>query len=156
MKPEKPFVRSPYNYDTNAAGDEDAIDCHDKSLTKQSFADESDINNIVKRFSLTGELPDNIRMPTYGDFSQVYDFHSAMNAVAQANEAFDAMPAHIRARFHNDAAEFVEFCSDDRNHEEAVKMGLARRIPPPIDPTEPTPPAIIKKPPEPPKGDPKE
>lgn len=156
MKPEKPFVRSPYNYDTNAAGDEDAIDCQDKSLTKQSFADESDINNIVKRFSLTGELPDNIRMPTYGDFSQVYDFHSAMNAVAQANEAFDAMPAHIRARFHNDAAEFVEFCSDDRNHEEAVKMGLARRIPPPIDPPEPPPPAIIKKPPEPPKGDPKE
>lgn len=118
------FVRSAYNYDAVAASDEAGLKCEDVSLAKQAFAEEADINTIVRRFKLDGELPIGIRMPTYGDFTEVGDFHSAMNAVALANEAFDAMPAAIRARFHNDPAEFVEFCSDNDNRAEAEKMGL--------------------------------
>lgn len=120
----EPFVRNPYNYDMNAAGNESGLKCLDLSLTKQSFLEETDINTIVNRFHLTGELPTNIRMPTYGDFTGVHDFHTAMNAVAVARESFDAMPADIRARFHNSAEEFVDFCSDDANIPEARKMGL--------------------------------
>lgn len=120
------FVRSTYNYDMNKAGDESALHCKDPSLAKQEFAEEADINTIVRRFNLTGQLPENIRMPTYGDFEGIFDFHSAMNAIAQANEAFDAMPANVRARFHNNPAEFVDFCLDDNNREEATKLGLVR------------------------------
>lgn len=120
----EPFLRTAYNYDKNAAGNEDAINCQDPSLTKQSFTEESDINTIVKRFNLTGQLPTNVRMPTYADYNDVFDFHTAMNAIAQANEAFDKMPADIRARFHNNPAEFVDFCSNEANRAEAEKMGL--------------------------------
>lgn len=121
-----PFLRTPYNYDTNQAGDESGLQCQDKSLAKQSFADECDINTIVRRFNLTGELPSNVRMPTYGDFTGIFDFHSAMNAIALANESFDAMPAEVRARFHNNPAEFVAFCSDEANRDEARRLGLVK------------------------------
>lgn len=123
----EPFIlRSgfPFNYDADAASLECGLTCLDPSMTKQSFADEVDINTIVRRFNLTGQLPENVRMPTYTDFEDVFDFKSAMDAVAAAGEAFDEMPAEVRARFHNSPAEFVDFCSDVANRPEAEKLGL--------------------------------
>lgn len=134
----EPFLRTAYNYDTNQASDESGLECKDPTLTKQSFAEEADINTIVKRFNLTGQLPQNIRMPTYADFEDNITFHDAMNAIVDANAAFMAMPAHVRARFHNDAGEFVDFCSDPTNRQEAVKLGLVDRDDPRA--TLPTPP----------------
>lgn len=122
MKP--PFLRTAYNYDTNKAGDESALHCKDPTLTKQSFAEEVDINTIVRRFNITGELPTNVRMPEYGDFEGIFDFTSAMNAIRAAQESFDAMPADVRSRFHNDPAQFVDFCSNQANRQEAEKLGL--------------------------------
>lgn len=121
---EVPFLRSAYNYDRNKASDESGLTCEGESLTKQSFKAECDINEIVRRFGLTGELPIGVRAPTYGDFADVFDYHSAMNAIARAGEAFDAMPAEVRARFHNDPGEFLEFVNNDGNRDEAVKLGL--------------------------------
>lgn len=118
------FLRAPWNYDTMDASNEAGLDCQDPTLAQQNFRDECDINTIVKRFGITGQLPENVRMPTYGDFLQVNDFHSAMNAVAAAGEAFDAMPADVRARFNNDPGAFVDFCSDEANRAEAIKLGL--------------------------------
>lgn len=132
-KVELPFVRSAYNYDRDAVSDETGLRCLDASRTKQSFKDEVDINTLVRRFGVTGEFPVGVRAPTYGDFSQVIDFHSAMNAVAKAHEAFDQMPAEVRARFNNDPGAFVDFCSDDKNRDEAVKLGLV--VPPPPGPS---------------------
>lgn len=118
------FVRSNYNYDVDKASDESGLMCLDASMAKQSFAEEVDINTLVKRFGLDGELPVNVRMPEYGDFTSVVDFQSAMNSIATANEAFDSMPAAVRSRFHNDPQEFVSFCFDDANAAEAAKLGL--------------------------------
>lgn len=120
----KPFLRTPYNYDTNAASKASGLECEDKTLTQQHFAQEVDINTIVKRFKLNGELPQGVRLPTYEDFTGVFDFHSAMNTVAQAKEAFDKMPAHVRTRFNNDPATFVDFTADKNNLAEARKLGL--------------------------------
>lgn len=119
-----PFLRSAYNYDMNAASDETGIACLDPSLAQQSAEEESNINTIVKRFGLTGTLPVGVRMPTYADFTGVFDFQSAANAIALAHEAFDEMPADVRSRFQNDPALFVDFCSDDRNRAEAERLGL--------------------------------
>lgn len=129
----KVFVRSAYNYDMDEATNETALGDFDKSKTRQEFKDEADINNIVRRFGLTGELPKNVRMPTYGDFTGLADFHQAMNAVVAAEESFDRMPADVRARFHNNPAEFVDFCSDEKNADEAKKLGLVhpKDLPPP-------------------------
>lgn len=119
-----PFFRSGFNYDRDAVSDETGLACLDVSLAKQSMAEDTDINVIVRRFGLTGALPQSVRMPTYSDFTTVIDFQTAMNAVVQAREAFDRMPADVRYRFHNDPQEFVGFCSDDRNAAEAERLGL--------------------------------
>lgn len=116
---------APGNYDAEALSIETGLECNDPSLAQQHMRDETDINEIVRRFGLTGELPEAVRRPTYGDFTGVFDYQSALNAVRAADEAFGEMPAHVRARFGNDAAAFVEFCSDPANAEEFVKLGLA-------------------------------
>lgn len=124
MKISVPFLRTPYNYDTMAASNECALECLDPSLAQQHAKDESDINTIVKRFGLTGELPSGVRMPEYGDFTGATDYHSSLNAVRAADAAFMQLPAHIRTRFNNDAGAFVDFCSDENNRAEAEKLGL--------------------------------
>lgn len=124
MAKSTPFVRNAYNYDLNQASDDAGLQCKDKSRTIQSQTEETDINKIVERFAITGELPQNIRLPQYGDFVAINDFHQAANAIAQANEAFDQLPAKVRARFQNDPGQFVDFCTSEGNEEELRKLGL--------------------------------
>lgn len=118
------FLRTPYNYDTMEASDASALVCDDPSLAQQHMKEESDINTIVRRFGLTGELPSGVRMPQYGDFTGVTDYHSALNAVIAAQDSFAQLPADIRTRFGNDAAAFVDFCMNEENRAEAEKLGL--------------------------------
>lgn len=118
------FLRTPYNYDTNAVSDETGLECLDESKAIQSQKEEADINTIVRRFGLTGQLPVNARMPEYGDFTGITDYQSALNAVMSADETFMQMPADVRVRFGNDPKKFVEFCLDPANAEEAAKLGL--------------------------------
>jgi len=49
MKSKPPFVRSPYNYDTNEASDESGLDTGQEGGAKQNFKDECDINTMAKR-----------------------------------------------------------------------------------------------------------
>lgn len=122
----RPFVRSAYNYDLVEASEEAAFsNVGEDCPVQQSFRDECDINVIMERFGQSGELPSNVRVPMYGDFEAVGSFHDAMNAVALAQESFEAMPAAVRSRFHNDPGEFVDFCNDPANLAEMRKMGLA-------------------------------
>jgi phage internal scaffolding protein len=120
------FVRSVYNYDRNAAGDESGLRCEDATRTKQSFAVEADINEIVRRFGLSGELPDNGYAPRYGDFTGITDFHAALSAIALARESFETLPADVRRQFQNDPGRFVDFCSDSKNLSQLRAWGLTR------------------------------
>lgn len=124
----KVFVRSPFNYDVDAASEEAGFSSELPSKAHQSFKDECDINGIVRRFGLTGKMPDNFRAPEYGDFSQVSDYQSALNAVIEAEKAFAAMPAGIRARFHNNPQNLLEFVAKAENRDEAEKLGLVNKI----------------------------
>ena len=134
------FLRTPYNYDTNEASDESGLECKELSRTKQSEAEEADINTIVRRFNLTGQMPTNLRTPQYGDFDGIASFQDAMDRVRQAQENFMLIPADIRAKFGNDPGAFVEFAINPENLPELRKMGLARDIPVEATPV-PTPPA---------------
>lgn len=120
------FVRTPYNYDTNKAGDESGLKCRDKSLTSQEFREEVDINTIVNRFLKTGVMPENLPLVFDGDFTEVHDFRSAQDLIVKARESFDALPAQVRLKFGNDAAKFVEWSSDKKNYDEALALGLVR------------------------------
>lgn len=100
------------------------LKCLDKTLAQQQFAEECDINTIVDRFHLTGEIPQLTDVPTFQAFEGIFDFQSAMNTVRQANETFMSMPANLRARFHNDPQEFLTFTSNKDNLPELEKLGL--------------------------------
>lgn len=114
------------SYDEKEASRATAIDFTDaRDRTQQSQAAETDINGIVKRFKVTGILPQGVRVPSYGDFDGVSDFRTAMDAILQAEKSFMAMPAEVRSRFGNDPQEFVEFCSNPENVDEMRKWGLA-------------------------------
>ena len=119
-----PFLRTPYNYDTNAASNESGLACEEPSLTQQHFKDETDINNILRQFNITGLLPEQPLSPRYGDFTGIGDYHSALNAVIAAEDKFLALPANLRARFENDPAQLIAFLSDENNRSEAEKLGL--------------------------------
>lgn len=113
-----------------------------KSRTKQSFKDDCDVNNIMKKYNKTGQLPEMIqREPRYGDFSDVTDYQESLNIVLLAQEQFANLPARARDRFRNDPAAFLEFVNDPKNVQEMVEMGLATKAPDPIVPTPPAPPA---------------
>lgn len=96
------------------------------TLTKQAFKEECDINEILKRAANGQDLSGSIssRVAQYGDFTQFPDFHESMNVVARAQEAFMELPWQVRERFANDPGKFVEFCQDEKNYDEAVKLGL--------------------------------
>lgn len=128
------FIRSEFNYDTDAASDETALVCNEPTRTQQQFAEEVNINTIVERFGLTGELPENLSVPVQGDFTSVVDYQSALNLVLAADDAFMEMPAKVRERFGNDAGLFLEFVSAPENLEEARKLGIAKPVPTPPSP----------------------
>lgn len=117
-------VRVPRQYDSDQSSLDSSVSFFGKTLTQQQFRDECDINEIVRRFGLTGQLPENLRAPQYGDFTGVSDYQTALNAVIAADEAFMELPANVRERFDNDPAKFVDFCSDDANRAEAERLGL--------------------------------
>lgn len=131
-----PFVRSPYNYDMDQASLESGLACCDESLTQQQFLEESDINTIVERFGLNGEMPSSPVVPQYGDFTGITDFQSAMNAVVQAQANFMELPAKVRARFSNDPQELLEFLGDANNRKEAEALGLVPEVSPVSAPAE--------------------
>lgn len=126
-KTKAPFVRNPYNYDTNEASLESAISCPEPTLAQQQYKEESDINFIADRYGLTGEMPQVLQLPSYGNFEGVFDFQSAQNAVIQARNQFMTLPAKTRTRFQNDPQKLIEFLDNDENYEEAVFMGLVKR-----------------------------
>jgi phage internal scaffolding protein len=122
-----PFLRTPYNYDLDAASNESGLHCEDATLTQQHFKDECDINNILRQFNVTGLLPQAPLSPQYGDFTGISDYHSALNQVIAAEDEFMALPAQIRSRFDNDPAKLIDFLEKSENLDEAVKLGLVNQ-----------------------------
>lgn len=134
-------LRSGFNYDRDEASLESGLFCQDKSLTLQSQAQDADINLIVKRFGVTGMLPNIERLPIEADFVDIFDYRSAVDAVREAERLFMEVPADIRKRFNHDPGEFVRFCSDPANLPELRKLGLAKPEEPAKPVAEPAKPA---------------
>ncbi len=100
-----------------------------KSLTRQSEAADTNINTIMRRYETTGVLPTAGREGFYADVSEMGDYRTALEQVRRADEAFMQLPAHVRARFDNDAALFLDFTSDPANKDEMREMGLIEKNP---------------------------
>lgn len=105
------------------------------SLTKQSFRDECDVNNIIKQYVKNGIAPHgNSSSGSFFDASTSSDYQSALNLVISANESFAALPAAIRKKFGNDPVNYIEFVEDPANAAEARSLGLLNPIPEPPAP----------------------
>jgi len=121
------FLRTPYNYDRDAATNESGLACEEPSLAQQHYKDECDINTILEKFNITGLMPESPLSPRYGDFTGISDYHTALNRVIAAQDEFEALPAQIRARFDNNPAQLIEFLENSDNRSEAEELGLVEK-----------------------------
>ena len=95
-----------------------------KGKTKQSFAHECDINQIMAKYQKTGAVAHiNQHGANYG-FATGLDFAESMRLITTAQDMFDGLPSSIRTRFANDPAQFLDFVQDANNEEEMQKLGL--------------------------------
>lgn len=98
---------------------------NEPTLAQQQFKDECDINNIMKKYSTTGEFTHlTSKEGVYADFSQITDYRDMLDTVIYAQDAFNALPAEMRKRFDNDPGKLLEFIQDNKNYDEGVKLGL--------------------------------
>lgn len=113
-----------FGYQKRIAERFDGTTFPDDGMTQQEFKEDCDIPSIVNRAINEGIMPIVSGNPVYGDFSEVTDYKSALDAVIAANNAFMELPVEIRDIFGNNPEKFIAFVSDEKNKEEAVKMGL--------------------------------
>lgn len=86
-----------------------------KSMTKQAFADSTDINKILAKAQKTGTISHLAKHGAeYGDFSD-FDFFEAHTRLARATEIFDELPAEMRKEFDHEPSKFFEFANDPQN-----------------------------------------
>ena len=96
-----------------------------ESLTQQHFADESEINNIIRSHDRNGVI-DHIQRGNaiYGDFSEITDLSDALVQIQEAQKEFLNIPSEIREKFKNDAGEFFKYASNPDNEDGMREMGL--------------------------------
>lgn len=79
------------------------------SLTHQSFKDEVDVNNILKRhFDARKPLPA-VSLEHFADVSELTDYRDALENVRKVEGIFQTLPADTREFFRNDAAQFLDY-----------------------------------------------
>ncbi|QCQ84684.1 internal scaffolding protein [Blackfly microvirus SF02] len=107
------------------------LDCSDlPSLTRQEFADDCDINNLMAQYEKTGVINHfNNGEPRYYDFEEMPDLQNSLHILKDATTAFMSLPAHVRKEFDNDPTQFIEFASDPKNLDKMREYGLAAPAP---------------------------
>lgn len=104
---------------------------NEPSKTQQQFAEQCDINNIMKKYKQTGEITHlNKKTGIYGDFSNMPSYQEALHTVIKAEQEFMTLPADVRKKFDNNPQQFVDFINDPKNDEEAIKLGLKTQLKP--------------------------
>lgn len=113
-------------YDFQKRSDDAAIYFDRKnSLTRQEFVSQCNINNIIKKYVKNGIDPFVITQDAkYGDFTNIPSHQEALDFVLRAEDHFMQLPVELRYRFQNDPGLLMDFLSDSRNREEAVRLGL--------------------------------
>lgn len=86
-----------------------SLDTGTETKVQQHYADEVDINTIVRRFGISQAAPLGIPGGLFGDFTGITDFADAVDRVERAELAFMELPADIRDRFDNDPGKLIAF-----------------------------------------------
>jgi hypothetical protein len=122
-------------YDFNKSNDLQVVSFTEgPSLTRQEFAEDCDINVLMKRFENRdiGAIMRSAQEPVYYDLasapSTLMDY---MQLMQDADKAFMTLSAQVRREFDNDPVRFVDFASDPANLDQMRNWGLAPPAPAP-------------------------
>lgn len=105
-----------------------AMTSDEPSMTKQEFAESTNINNILARYQKTGVIEHyNTHKADYG-FADSFTFTEAEQLIARAKSMFEELPSQARQHFDNDPAKFLQFTNelkdDDASRQEMITLGL--------------------------------
>ncbi len=100
-----------------------------KSMTKQSFKKECDINAIMARYQKSGIVDHiNTHEAHYGETS-AQSFTEAQFLIAEASSMFEELPSKARAYFQHDPKAFLSFMEGydpDKDKQQLIDLGMAR------------------------------
>lgn len=94
-----------------------------QSATDQQFKKDCDINEMLRVYRITGNLPTR-QPPRFGDFSEVSDYMSNLQRMDEVRDMFSSLPASERAKFDGDVGKFLAFCQDPANAVRLVELGI--------------------------------
>lgn len=120
------------------------------SMTDQSQYKDTDINNIVKKYQVTGLLdsPGAVDYSTlqYGDATLLPDYQMALDLVNSVQEEFATLPSDIREKFGHDPMQLVEALGDPSKKTMLQDIGLLAKDVPndKLTPITPEPNPILK------------
>lgn len=121
------------------------VECDPDKGAQQSFKDECDINNIMKKYMRTGQVTHlAANAGRFSDVSEVGSYHEAVQRVRESEKFFLGLSTDIRSFFDNDTALFMDFILDPANAEEIRELGLDQLTLElePVAPEEPAAPVI--------------
>lgn len=100
-----------------------------ESLTDQSFKKSCCINNIMKLYAKTGQLPHfQTREAIFADISNAPEsLTEAFETVQDAKELFLLLPSEIRKMINHDPSQLVEFLSNEKNEQILLEHGLIEK-----------------------------
>lgn len=115
-----PFGASLHSYDAKKVSREvsESVLRHEEApwyvgdRTQQHLKEDADINTIMRRFGVTGQIP--AFAPgngMYGDFTGIQDYEDAVMRIEAAQEAFMRLPPEVREKFSNNPGELVKFAA---------------------------------------------
>ncbi len=114
----------------------------DPSLTDQSQYNDTDINNIVRRYQTTGLLDSPGAVPfetlQYGDATLLPDYQTALDLVNSVQTEFSSLPSEIREKFGHDPIQLLDALQDPSKQEMLQDIGLlSKSADPALLPKEP-------------------
>ena len=94
------------------------------TLAQQHFKKECDVQEMLRKFGATGELPTK-EGAFYADATQIHDYQSAIETVLHIDNQFAQLPSACRDRFGNSPEAFLDFIHTPGNHEHFAELGLS-------------------------------
>lgn len=126
---------------------------YETNMTKQAFAEETNINAIMAKYQATGQFTHVNHNPAmYGDFSKINNLQEAIDQVDAANEIFMSLPAEVRSKFDNNPAKFIDF-SQMATAEQLLEHGVIVEAPQQSEQVATTPPPMPAETPAEPTSD---
>ena len=112
------------------------------SLTDQSQYKDTDINNIVRKYQVTGLLdsPGSVPFETlqYGDATLLPDYQTALDLVNSVHEEFSSLPSEVREKFGHDPMQLLDALQDPTKQQMLQDIGLlSKPVNPDLVPAQP-------------------